>query len=175
MMDPNAALLSASYVDPLVRLKYFGAADASSLSFVDLLLGAQIGALGASQIGALLLGGLFILARRARQWEIPASFLAGVIVLAGIFWAVDPQHQAGPVFHLLTGSTVLCAFFLATDPSCSPRRFWPMLLYGFMGGCLVVVIRVYGIYIDGAPFAVLIINLLTPQLAGIRPKPFGVN
>jgi electron transport complex protein RnfD len=39
----------------------------------------------------------------------------------------------------------------------------------------VVLIRIYGIYTDGAAFAVLLVNLLTPQLAGIRPKPFGVR
>ena len=50
-----------------------------------------------------------------------------------------------------------------------------MLIYGFVGGCLVILIRVYGTYTDGAPFAVLLINLITPQLAAIQPKPFGVR
>ena len=174
-MDPNAAALSTMYVDPLVRLKYFGAAHMADFSYGRLFLGAQISALGASQAGAILLGGLFLLARGIRRWEIPAAFLAGVICMSMVFYAINPQHYADPLFHLLTGSTLLAAFFLATDPSCSPNRLLPMLIYGFVGGCLLILIRVYGAYTDGAPFAVLLINLLTPQLAGIQPKPFGAR
>ena len=38
---------------------------------------------------------------------------------------------------------------------------------------MVIIIRVYGIYPDGVPFAVLLANLLTPLLDLIQPKPFG--
>jgi electron transport complex protein RnfD len=175
LMDPNSAALSAMYADPLTRLKYFGAAQATDISYGRLFLGEQIGALGAGQAGAVLLGGLYLLARGLRRWEIPAAFLAGTVCMAMAFYAVNPQQYADPLFHLLTGSTLLAAFFLATDPSCSPNRPLAMLIYGFTGGCLVILIRVYGVYPDGAPFAVLLINLLTPQLADIQPKPFGAR
>ena len=174
-MDPNAMTLTAMYVDPLVRLKYFGAADVAGISYINMLIGAQIGALGASQAGAVLLGGVFILIRRVRRWETPVAFLAGVLVTAAIFYAVNPQQYADPLFHVLAGSTLLCAFFLASDPSCSPERRTAMFIYGAVAGCLVVLIRVFGVYIDGAPFAVLLANLVTPQVVGIQPKPFGVR
>jgi electron transport complex protein RnfD len=175
LMAPDAAALSTMYVDPLVRLKYFGAAKTANLGYGRLFLGEQVNALGAGQAGAVLLGGLYLLARGVRRWEVPAAFVAGVVCLSLIFYTVNPQQYADPLFHLLTGSTLLAAFFLASDPSCSPNRFLPMLIYGFVGGCLVILIRVYGIYTDGAPFAVLLINLLTPQLADIQPKPFGAR
>ena len=175
LMDPNAASLSTMYVDPLVRLKYFGAASVAGFGYGKLIIGEQIGALGAGQAGALLLGGLFVLARGVRRFEVPAAFLAGVICMAGAFYASNPQQYADPLFHVLTGATLLAAFFLAPDPACAPVRPLPMLIYGFVGGCMVVLIRVYGVYTDGAPFAVLLINLLSPQLASIQPKPFGVR
>ena len=175
LMDPNSASLSAMYVDPLMRLKYFGAAQATDCAYGRLFLGEQVSALGAGQSGAILLGGLYLLARGIRRWEIPAAFLAGVVCMAMVFYAANPHEYADPLFHLLTGSTLLAAFFPATDPSCSPNRFLAMLIYGFTGGCLVILIRVYGVYPDGAPFAVLLINLLAPQLADIQPKPFGVR
>lgn len=50
-----------------------------------------------------------------------------------------------------------------------------MIVYGLVGGALVILIRNFGMYTDGAPFAVLLINLLMPQLELIRPKPFGVR
>ena len=50
-----------------------------------------------------------------------------------------------------------------------------MFIYGLMGGTLTIVIRKYGIYADGTPFAILLVNLLTPFLDLIRPKPFGAR
>lgn len=174
-MDANAMALSTMYADPLVLLKYFGVAKALKIGYGEILIGAQIGALGAAQAGAILLGGIFILVRRARRFEITISFLAGAVIAGGIFYLINPGEYINPIFHLLTGSTLLCAFFLAPDPACAPDRPLAMIIYGLLGGVLVILIRNFGIYTDGAPFAVLLINLLTPQLAGLQPKPFGVR
>ena len=97
LIDPFSAQLSASYVDPLVRLKYFGAADAARISYFKLFIGAQLGALGASQAGALLLGGLFVLSRRIIRWQIPVAFLAGVVITSGVFHVLHPQEYAAPL------------------------------------------------------------------------------
>jgi len=175
LMDPNTAELSTSFIDPLVRLKFFGVAAAEEISWKDLVLGHQIGALGASQVGALCLGGILLCVRGVVRWEIPVSFLAGTVLTAMAFNMVDPYAYASPLFHLFTGSTILCAFFLATESSCSPNRQVAMAVYGLLGGILVVLIRNFGMYTDGAPFAVLLINLLMPQLELIRPKPFGFH
>ena len=175
LMDPNTSELTTSFIDPLVRLRYFGAASAEALPWADLLLGRQIGALGASQVGALILGGVLLCFRGVIRWEISVSFLAGAAGTAAYFHIMNPELYAGPVFQLLTGSTVFTAFFLATAPASSPNRQIPMIVYGLVGGALVILIRNFGMYTDGAPFAVLLINLLMPQLELIRPKPFGVR
>ena len=42
--------------------------------------------------------------------------------------------------------------------------------------CLdALAIRPDGVYVDGTPFAILLVNLLTPFLDLIRPKPFGAR
>ena len=173
LMDPNTAELSTSFIDPLVRLKYFGMTAVQDMNWTDLLLGRQIGGLGASQTAALLMGGLFLCARGVIRWEIPCNFLIGVAATAAAFHLARPELYASPLFHLLTGTTLFGAFFLATCMSCSPNREIPMILYGLAGGVLVVLIRNLGMYADGVPFAILLINLLMPQLEMIRPKPFG--
>ncbi len=175
MMSAHAVQLTSTLTDPLVRLKFFGAADAAKLSYSSLLMGAQLGALGASQVGALLVGGLFLLQRKMLRFEIPLAFLAGVLVCGGIFHMVNPALYINPIFHVLTGSTMLAAFFLAPDFGTSPKRPVGMILYGLLGGAMVVLIRIYGMYPDGAPFAVLLANLVTPHLDKIQPKPFGVR
>lgn len=175
-MDPNAMLLQTDFIDPLVRLKYFGPDFmVNSVSFTDLLLGKQIGGLGSVQNLGIILGGIYLIATGVIRMEIVVFFVIGVLLLGGILNMYNPELYVNPFYHLLTGSTLFCAFFLATECASAPDRAMGMRLYGLMGGILVVVIRTYGIYTDGAPFAVMLINLLSPYFALIQPKPFGVK
>lgn len=175
-MDPNAMLLQTDFIDPLVRLKYFGPDFlTNSVSVTDLLLGKQIGGLGAVQNLGIILGGIYLIAKGVIRMEIVVFFVIGVLLFGGILNIYNPDLYVNPFYHLLTGSTLFCAFFLATEPASAPDRAIGMRLYGLLGGMLVVVIRTYGIYTDGAPFAVMLINLLSPYFAMIQPKPFGVK
>lgn len=174
-MDPTTSVLQTALVDPLLKAKYFGAAAVADISVFDLLIGRQLGGLGASQTGALFIGGMYLAFRGVIRWEIPFSFLVGVFLAATAFHMADSTLHAGPFLHIFSGSTILAAFFLATEDSCSPHRRLPMLLYGLTGGILVILIRTFGIYTDGAPFAVMLINLLAPMFALIRSHPFGTG
>ncbi len=174
-MDIDASMLATDLTYPLAQLKNFGL-DAVQITDTKMLfLGKQLGGIGAVQIAGVLLGGMFLVMRRHISSIIPTGVIAGVCVTAGLFNAMDPTIYATPGFHLLTGSTLFGAFFLATDGPSSPNRQIPMLLFGLLAGALIVIIRVYGIYPDGVPFAILLANLFTPALERIRPKPFGVR
>ena len=172
-MDLNGMLLKWDLVEPLSELKYFGADAVSGISNTSLLLGSNLGALGASQVLLVALGGVYLLATRQLRWFIPVSFLVGVFLTGLVYNMIDPKLYAPPLFHLLSGGTMLAAFFLMPYPSSSPVWKLPMLLYGLFGGALLIIIRTYGIYPDGAVFAVLLINLCTPLIDLIQPKPFG--
>lgn len=172
-LDLDLALSRFPTPDPLALLKHLGPQAVDSMPLGQLFLGDQLGALGASQGAALLAGGLFLIAIGRLRPHIPAAFLAGVALMAALFQFLDPQTQAGPLFHLVTGSTLIGAFFLAPDCGSSPSGHMPMLLYGLVAGVLVMVIRHWGVYPDGVPFAILLANLLSPLLDRIRPKPFG--
>ncbi|WP_419788105.1 RnfABCDGE type electron transport complex subunit D [Pseudodesulfovibrio sp.] len=172
-MDTNATMLNLDLPAPLQQLKYFGLDAVSSIDPTTLLTGSQLGGLGAIQVGALLIGGGYLLLRRHIRWEIPVAFLCGVAGMAWIYQILDPSTYASPLFHLLAGGTVFGAFFLATDPASTPVGRIPTLLFGLMAGAMVIIIRVYGIYPDGVPFAILLANLFTPLLDRIRPRPFG--
>ena len=174
-MDAAASLLQTDLIDPLLKLKYFGADAVADISLFDLLLGRQLGGLGSSQVGALLIGGIYLALRGVIRWEIALSFIIGTFLAATCLHFADSSLYAGPFFHLGTGSTILAAFFLATEDSCSPHRPLPMVLYGLTGGVLVILIRAFGSYADGAPFAVMLINLLAPMFALIRSHPFGTR
>ncbi|OIQ51760.1 Na(+)-translocating NADH-quinone reductase subunit B [Pseudodesulfovibrio hydrargyri] len=172
-MDTNATMLSSQLAAPLQQLKYFGLDAIGSIPLSDLLLGNQLGGLGAVHVAALLAGAAYLLVRGHIKWEVPAGFIVGLMLAAWIYRLMDPTTYAPPLFHLLAGGAVFGAFFLATDPSSSPIGRLPAVLFGFMAGAMVIIIRVYGMYPDGVPFAILLANLFTPLLDRIRPKPFG--
>jgi electron transport complex protein RnfD len=174
-MDLDASMLDVDMTYPLAQLKHFGLEAVRGTDFSALLAGRQLGGLGAVQVAGVLLGGAYLLARRHIQAAIPAGFLLGVAAVASLFQAMDPGAYASAGFHLLTGSVLFGAFFLATDGPSSPNRQVPMLLFGLLAGAMTVIIRVYGAYPDGVPFAILLANLLTPTLERIRPRPFGTR
>ena len=71
--------------------------------------------------------------------------------------------------------TVLAAFFLASEHTNSPVNPWPMLIYGLMGGVLLVLIRAFSTHVDGAIFAVLLINLCAPLMDRLVPGVAGLD
>jgi electron transport complex protein RnfD len=177
LFDFNGMLLNYNFnftaVYPLASLKSFGSASIESFSLGDLLMGRQMGALGATFGLGLIIGGIYLMIRGFIRWEISLSFIAGAYLMALVFNIIDPARFAGPGFHILTGYTLMGAFFLATDDSSSPVWFVPMLIYGAAGGVMTILIRNIGAYVDGVILAVLVINLIHPLLDKIRPKALG--
>ncbi|MCK5545356.1 MAG: RnfABCDGE type electron transport complex subunit D [Desulfobulbaceae bacterium] len=174
-MDIDASMLNTELINPITQLKYYGPEAAAQIGITDILVGNQLGGLGSVHVLALALGGLYLIATRKISFHIPLAFLIGVFVTATIFYVLDSNMYAGPVFHILGGSVMLGAFFLATDSGSSPVLKIPMIIYGLAAGALVIIIRVYGIYPDGVAFAILLANLMMPLLDRIRPKPFGAR
>lgn len=121
-----------------------------------------------------LLGGLYLLFKRIIFWHIPLSFLIGVVAMSSILYVIDNTQYTSPIFHLTTGATMLGAFFIATDPVSSSTTPKGRLLYGFLIGLLIVLIRTFGSYPDGVAFAVLLINIAVPLIDYYtQPKVFG--
>lgn len=168
-------MIQIDLVSPLSQLKFFGLGAAHQVSYLDMLVGAQKGPLGAVQVLPLLIGAAWMYFRGWLKLYIPAGFLIGVAGLSLIYWGIDSQTYADPLFHILAGSTVFGAFFLAVDPSSSPVGKASMLVFGILAGVMVMLIRIYGRYPDGVMFAVLFANLFAPLLDMIKPKPFGAR
>jgi electron transport complex protein RnfD len=175
--DFDAQLLNYSFdftpFYPLVAAKAFGSQAVAHISIGDLMIGRQVGGIGATCGLALILGGIYLIARGIQRWEIPVAFIAGLFVTAACFHAVNPETYAGPLFHLFSGYSLIGAVFLATDDSASPVNTAPMLIYGAVGGIMTIVIRNVGQYPDGVIFAILLINLINPLVDKIRPKALG--
>lgn len=121
-----------------------------------------------------LLGGLYLLFRRVITWHIPAAFITGVAVISSVLFLINDQIYIPVQNHLMLGATMLGAFFIATDPVSGSTTPKGRLIYGFLIGVLVVVIRVFGGYPDGVAFAVLLMNITVPLIDYYtQPKVFG--
>ncbi len=142
--------------------------------WLDAFLGREAGSLGETSALALLLGGIYLLARHTITWHIPVSFIATVGLLAAVFHAINPEHFAPPMFHLLAGGLMLGAFYMATDPVTSPVTPKGQLAFGVGCGVLTWCIRGFGGYPEGVMFAILLMNSATPLLDRyLRPRVHG--
>ncbi len=136
-------------------------------SLLDLLLGNHGGSLGETCALALLVGGVYLVARRVITWHTPVVFIATV----ALFTLVIGEN---PIEHVLTGGLLLGAIFMATDYSTTPQTKWGKVIFGLGCGIITVLIRVYGNYPEGVSFAILFMNILTPHInTWTRRKPFG--
>ena len=121
-----------------------------------------------------LIGGIYLLLRRIIFWQIPVSLLLGVVVMSTALFLVDSNQFAPSLFHLVNGATMLAAFFIATDPVTASTTPTGRIIYGFLIGILIVIIRVFGGYPDAVAFAVLLLNITVPLIDFYtQPKVFG--
>lgn len=153
------------------------AGDASILeqlpSSMDMLLGNMGGCLGEVSALAIIIGLVYMLAKKIITWHIPISIIATVFVFSGLMHLANPVY-ASPATELLTGGLLLGAVFMATDYVTSPMTKKGQLIYGVSIGFLTVVIRTFGAYPEGMSFAILIMNAFTPLINNYcKPKRFG--
>ena len=124
----------------------------------------------------LLVGGLFLVARKIITWHIPVSFLGTMALFAAITNGADDSAYAGVVFHLFTGGAIIGAFFMATDYVTSPMYPMGKLIFGAGCGILTMVIRLWAGYPEGVSFAVLLMNAAVPIIdMYTKPKKFGME
>jgi len=159
---------------PMEVLKQQGPSFAKEyFTLSQLLLGKTAGFTGQVSALMLLIGGAYLLWRKAVNWRIPICYLAGVFLFSGLFWVFSPSSFADPVFHLLAGGTIIAAFFLATDLPSSPVTPEGMIYFGLGAGVLTAIIRMWGAWPFGAFYAVFIMSLATPFLDKTAPEVYG--
>lgn len=144
-------------------------------SLTQLFLGDVPGCIGETCKLALLLGGIYLMARRVISWRIPLTMIATVFVC---FW-VASGHIVGTVdsalYQILSGGLFLGAFFIATDYATSPVTPVGRLVMGVGCGLLIFIIRRCNpSYPEGFSYAILVMNLATPLIDRFtRPRVYG--
>ena len=136
-----------------------------------LFLGLTGGAIGETCALALLVGFLYLLARRIITWHVPVSFVGTVFILSLFAEGFDFMRALALI---LSGGLLLGAIFMATDYVTSPATAKGKLVFGIGAGLLTFLIRYFGVYPEGVSFAILFMNILTPYIDALTAhKVFG--
>lgn len=139
----------------------------------NLFLGNTSGSLGETSGLALIVGGLYLILRKAADWRTPLGMFIGISLVAGILYMKDPLNGS-ILFHLFSGGALLGMFFMVTDPVTSPITKRGRFLFGFCVGCVVIILRRYSGLPEGVMYAILFMNALVPLLNKLtKPKAFG--
>lgn len=169
---PNPGNFAAC--DAMTGATPLGAQGEAVASLSDLFVGNVGGCLGETSALALLIGGLFLLARKLINWQVPAAFIGTVALISGIAHAINPALTPPALYHVLAGGLMIGAFFMATDMVTSPMTARGALIFGFGCGLITAVIRIWGGYPEGVSFSILFMNALTPLIDRYTiGKPFG--
>jgi electron transport complex protein RnfD len=149
--------------------------EAVDTEVMSLMLGSTGGSLGETASLVIILGGLYLAAKKYLDWRIPVSILATVAVLAQGIHMIDGQYP-GALFMLFSGGLMLGAVYMATDMVTSPTTPKGAWIYGIGIGALVVLIRNWGGLPEGVMYAILLMNGLVPFInRATQPRVFGTG
>ncbi len=137
--------------------------------YLDMFLGNRGGCLGETCVLALLIGGIYLIARKVISPIIPVVYI-GVVAIFSAILGQDPLMQ------ILSGGLFLGAFFMATDYVTSPLTNKGKVIYAIGCGLLTVMIRTFGSLPEGVSFSIIIMNILTPHIEKLTmPRAFGMR
>lgn len=149
------ALTSAT---PLIQFKQDGRlTDLHSLFF-----GNVAGSIGETCVPAILLGGAYIIYKKAADWRYPASCLLGASTLNAVLYLAGVEGVLDPPTSLLAGSLLFAAFFMVTEPVSGCVKTPAKWVYGFFIGCLWISIRSFSSFPEATAFAILLGNTFGP-------------
>lgn len=139
----------------------------NSYTYGQLFMGQVPGCIGETFSLLIILGALYLIARRVISPVTPLSMVATVALMSFIF-------KEDPLYMILSGGLLFGAVFMATDYVTSPINWKGKLIFGIGCGLVTFVIRHFGYLPEGVSYAILLMNLFVPFINKITtPKPFG--
>jgi electron transport complex protein RnfD len=155
---------------PLAELKAGGAVDV-----MRMFVGTIPGTIGETSAIALLIGGVYLVAKKIISVRIPVAY----VVTFAIFILLFGGHGMDLSFlaaHLCGGGLLLGAIYMATDYVTSPITPKGQIVFGIVLGILTGVFRIFGASAEGVSYAIIISNLLVPLIEKVTlPTAFGMS
>ena len=141
-------------------------------TLLEMLVGNRGGAIGEGCAIALILGFIYLVARKVVYIEPTLIFVGTVFVLSLII----KQDILLATYEILGGGLLLGAIFMATDYVTTPTNRLGKSVFCFLCGIITVLIRFYGYYPEGVSFSILFMNIVSPYIQKLtRRKPLGTG
>lgn len=158
-------------------------ADATVPSLSDMLIGNIGGSIGETCSIAIIIGLVYLIARRVITPHIPLVIIGTVFVL-GLFLAPEVisssinvtgiKNVDYAIYNVISGGLLFGAVFMATDYVTSPVTGWGKVIFGIGCGFITFMIRRFGNLPEGISYGILLMNILTPYIDRVTAtKPFG--
>lgn len=173
---PDAVFL---YPTPLTRLEAWqnvtakltnGAAyllDVGGVPTTDhtsVILGLYTGPMGTTNVLVVAACLLYLVLRGTVRWQQPVATLAAAALFSLLFPISGLSAGASVFYELFATPVLFVAAFLLADPVTSPKRDLAKVIYGALGGILLMLFSRVGAYPLSAAFVILVMNALTPVL-----------
>jgi Na+-transporting NADH:ubiquinone oxidoreductase subunit B len=155
----SPALDAVTQATPLVEWR-----RGSLVPLEELFFGNTAGSLGETSALLILLGGMYLIYKKAAPWRLAASFLVGGILLSGVLHGFGAAGVPSAPVTLLSGSFLFGSVFVVTEPISGAKTQYGQWIYGFMAGALTVVLRGFSNFPEGVMFSILIMNAFVPLI-----------
>ena len=143
----------------------------NDVDLMSLIVGRVPGTIGEVSVIALLIGAVYMIARKVISPRIPLIYIGTVAVFIFLFGGFDITYVAKEV---CAGGLIFGAFFMATDYVTSPLRKTGQVVYGLFLGILTGIFRLWGASPEGVSYAIILGNLFVPLIEKVTlPKAFG--
>lgn len=170
MSNYNSKLSIDAYssATPLILLK-----NGHEIKLLDLFLGKIPGTIGEISTLMLLLGALYLVAKKVIDLRIPLIYILTFVIFIMIFSgkSTSVNYILGEVF---AGGLVFGAFYMATDYVTTPITSLGKVIYAMLLGILTGIFRIWGKSGESVSYVILICNLLVPLIESFTiPTAFG--
>lgn len=143
------------------------AAGSGAYKYFDLFIGNRGGCIGETSVIAVLIGFIYLVARKIINPIIPLSFVGSAALIALI-------SGEDVLLQVMSGGLLFGAVFMATDYATSPISNWGKAVFGVGCGLITMLIRLYGKMPEGVSYAILVMNIINPAIDNLfSPVPFG--
>ena len=143
----------------------------NDVDLMSLIVGRVPGTIGEVSVIALLIGAVYMIARKVISPRIPLIYIGTVAVFIFLFGGFDITYVAKEV---CAGGLIFGAFFMATDYVTSPLSKTGQVVYGLFLGILTGIFRLWGASPVGVSYAIILGNLFVPLIEKVTlPKAFG--
>lgn len=137
-----------------------------SATLLQLALGTHGGAIGETCAIALLLGFVYLVARKVIKWYVPATFVGTVFLC----YLVSTGDVTLALSHVLAGGLLLGAIFMATDYVTTPVTNLGRVVFCIGCGLITFYFRQFHSLPEGVSISILVMNLVVPFIEKFTAK-----